>query len=107
LKRLIANAAFDQPQAHLGDIDFSPRRELNREQLVMLGSCSYIADARNIVIMGAAGSGKSFIGCALGMEACKQSYSVRFIRMPVLVYVLIFIERMVTYEPKRKKQIKA
>ena len=85
LKRLIANAAFDQPQAHLGDIDFSPRRELNREQLVMLGSCSYIADARNIVIMGAAGSGKSFIGCALGMEACKQSYSVRFIRMPALI----------------------
>ncbi len=25
LKRLIANATFDQPQAHLGDIDFSPQ----------------------------------------------------------------------------------
>jgi DNA replication protein DnaC len=85
LKRLIANAKFDQTQAHLGDIDFSPRRELNRDQILMLGSCSYIADARNVVIMGAAGSGKSFIGCALGMEACKQSYSVRFARMPALM----------------------
>lgn len=41
--------------------------------------------ARNVVIMGAAGSWKSFIGCALGMEACKQSYSVRFVRMPALM----------------------
>ncbi len=51
----------------------------------MLGSCRYIADARNVIIMGAAGSGKSFVACALGMEACKQSYSVRFVRMPTLM----------------------
>ncbi|MGI6627888.1 MAG: ATP-binding protein [Bacillota bacterium] len=61
------------------------RRELNRDQLLMLGSCRYIADARNVIIMGAAGSGKSFVACALGMEACKQSYSVRFVRMPTLM----------------------
>ena len=35
--------------------------------------------------MGAAGSGKSYIACALGIEACKQSYSVRFIRLPELL----------------------
>jgi len=85
LKRLIADARFDQPQAHLGDIDFSPRRELNRAQILMLGDCNYISDCRNVVIMGAAGSGKSYIGCALGMEACKQSYTVRFVRMPALL----------------------
>jgi DNA replication protein DnaC len=85
LKRLIANARFDQLQAHLGDIDFSPRRELNRAQILKLGDCNYISDCRNVVIMGAAGSGKSYLGCALGMEACKQSYTVRFVRMPALL----------------------
>ncbi|MHB0858020.1 MAG: ATP-binding protein [Anaerolineae bacterium] len=34
----------------------------------------------NVILMGAVGSGKSCIACALGIEACKQSYSVRFIR---------------------------
>lgn len=85
LKRLIANARFDQSQAHLGDIDFSPRRDLNRAQILKLGDCNYIPDCRNVVIMGAAGSGKSYLGCALGMEACKRSYTVRFVRMPALL----------------------
>jgi len=85
LKRLIANAKFYQPQAHLGDIHFSPRPELNRDQILMLRSCSYITDARNLVIIGAATSGKSFIGCALGIEAFKQSYFGRFVRIPALM----------------------
>ncbi len=70
---------------YFGDIDFSPRRELNRAQILKLGDCNYISDCRNVIIMGAAGSGKSYLGCALGMEACKQSYTVRFVRMPALL----------------------
>ena len=35
--------------------------------------------------MGAAGSGKSYLACAFGMEACKQFFSVRFIRLPELL----------------------
>lgn len=35
--------------------------------------------------MGASGAGKSYIACALGMEACKQFYSVKYIRLPELL----------------------
>jgi DNA replication protein DnaC len=35
--------------------------------------------------MGATGSGKSYLGCALGIEACKQFYSVKYIRLPDLL----------------------
>jgi DNA replication protein DnaC len=83
--RLINQAHFDQPQAHLAEIDFSPRRELNRNQIIALGNCEFIHNARNVTIMGAAGSGKSYLACALGMEACKQSHSVKFIRMTELL----------------------
>jgi len=85
LDRLIKNATFDQPQAHIAEIDYAPRRELNREMLTRLSSCDFINDSRNVIIMGAAGSGKTFAACAIGMEACKQFYSVKFIRMPALL----------------------
>jgi len=85
LDRLIKNSTFDQPRAHIAEIDFSPRRELNRDQIVRLASCEFISDSRNVIIMGAAGSGKSYIACALGMEACKQFYTVKFVRLPSLL----------------------
>ncbi len=85
LKRLIVNAHFEQPNAHIADIDYSPHRELNRDLVMQLASCEYLEKARNIVLMGATGTGKSYLACALGLEACKRSYSVRFIRMPELL----------------------
>ncbi|MHB8962744.1 MAG: IS21-like element helper ATPase IstB [Saccharofermentanales bacterium] len=85
LDRLVRQATFDQPQAHLAEIDYSPRRELNRDLVLRLGSCDFINEARNIIIMGAAGSGKTYLACALGMEACKQFFGVKFVRMPTLL----------------------
>ncbi|MCK9176782.1 MAG: ATP-binding protein [Clostridiales bacterium] len=82
-------AGFDQPNAHIADIDYAPARELNRELILRLASCDYLQDARNIVVMGATGTGKSYLACALGMEACKQSYTVRYTRMTELFEELI------------------
>lgn len=89
LRRLILRAGFDQPNAHIADIDYAPARELNRELILRLASCDYLQDARNIVVMGATGTGKSYLACALGMEACKQSYTVRYTRMTELFEELI------------------
>lgn len=33
-------------------------------------------------ITGATGSGKTYMACAFGMEACKQYYNTRYIRLP-------------------------
>lgn len=89
LRRLILRAGFDQPNSHIADIDYAPARELNRELILRLASCDYLQDARNIVVMGATGTGKSYLACALGMEACKQSYTVRYTRMTELFEELI------------------
>ena len=85
LQRLIQNARFDQPHAHIAEIDYSPRRELSRDQIMYLADGHYIQDARNIILLGATGTGKSYLACALGVEACKQSYTVRFTRMTELL----------------------
>lgn len=85
LKKLIQNARFDQPQAHIADINYTAQRKLDQALIVRLAACTYIEEKHNVIIMGATGSGKSYIGCALGMEACKRFYSVRYIRLPDLL----------------------
>ncbi len=85
LKRLIKNAGFDQPLASIVDIDYSSGRKLNRDLINRLASCEYISDYRNIFITGATGSGKSYMACAFGMEACKHYYNTKYVRLPDLL----------------------
>ncbi len=82
LKRLIHNAEFDQPSAGITDIDYTSGRKLNKALIHRLAGCGYIADCHNIFITGATGSGKSYMTCALGMEACKHYYNTRYVRLP-------------------------
>lgn len=53
--------------------------------LQRLATCEYITEHRNIFITGASGSGKTYLACAFGMEACKQYYSVKYVRLPDLL----------------------
>lgn len=85
LKRLIRQAEFDQPDASIMDINYTSGRKLNKSLLQRLATCEYIAEHRNIFITGASGSGKSYMACAFGMEACKQYYSVKYVRLPDLL----------------------
>lgn len=85
LKKLIQDARFDQPVAHIADVNYSTRRQLDQSTIATLSTCQYIEERHNVIIMGASGSGKSYLACAFGMEACKQFFSVRFIRLPELL----------------------
>jgi DNA replication protein DnaC len=65
--------------AAIEDVDFSPERNLERHQILELSQCLWIEKARNILISGATGTGKSFLACALGVSACKLGFSVRYL----------------------------
>lgn len=82
LKRLIKKADFDQPDASVAAIDYGHNRRLNRHLVERLASCEYITNFNNVIITGATGSGKTYLACALGMEACKHYYSVKYVRVP-------------------------
>lgn len=75
--RLLRQAAFSAPDANVADVRYDPDRELDRERVVDLAGCSWIRDARNVVVTGATESGRTWIGCALGVAARNALFSVR------------------------------
>jgi len=84
ITRLIKKAEYVYPTACVEDINYSPSRHLDNGQITRLSSCNYIQDCNNVIILGATGTGKSYLGCALGISANRKFYSVRYIRLPDL-----------------------
>ena len=103
LKRLIRNAGFDQPEAYIGDIDYTSGRKLNRDLIKRLATCEYITEYRNIFITGATGSGKTYMACAFGLEACKRRYTTKYVRLPDLLMELEEARNNGTYVKVQKK----
>ena len=85
LARLIRRADFPISGACMEDIEYRSDRKLSKEHLLQLATCSYIAEKHNIIILGATGAGKTYLGCALGMAACRHFLSVKYIRLPDLL----------------------
>lgn len=88
LKKLIKSAGFDQTHACIADINYRPSRKLDQTQILRLADCTYIEKKHNIIIMGAAGSGKSYMACAFGIAACQNFQTVKYIRLPDLLIEL-------------------
>ena len=50
-----------------------------------LFTCQYISYHQSIVLQGFTGSGKTFLACALGKQACLNQIKTRYIRLPDLL----------------------
>lgn len=85
LTRLIRNAAFSETSACIENIEYSADRKLDKTQITNLSTCNYIQERHNIIILGAAGAGKSYLGCAFGIAACRNFFGVKYIRLPELL----------------------
>ena len=106
LKRLIRQAEFEQPDASIAAIDYQSGRKLNKALISRLATCEYITEYRNIFITGATGSGKTYMACAFGIEACKHYYTVRYVRLPDLLLDLQAARDSGTFSTVLKKYTK-
>lgn len=70
--------------ANLQDINYKPDREINRGLIEELSTNEYIQQKLNIILIGASGSGKTWISNAFGVNACMERYKVQYIRLPDL-----------------------
>lgn len=65
----------------LQEIKCSASRNLYAEQIQLLSDCRFIQRTENILVTGPTGSGKSYIACALGNQACMMGYKVYYANM--------------------------
>ncbi|CDG37442.1 IstB-like ATP-binding protein [Acetivibrio thermocellus BC1] len=72
-----------------------------------LKECEFVKNKTNIVMYGNVGTGKTHLSIALGVEACKRGYEVRFFRTSALVNKLAEEKRVGTLSSFLKKLNKA
>jgi DNA replication protein DnaC len=70
--------------ACMADIDYRKSRGLDKSLLQSLQSSHWIQDPTNILITGPCGAGKTFLGRALGHQACLLGYRALWLRLPRL-----------------------
>ena len=61
LTKLIRQATFSDPGACLENVEYLPDRGLKQEELLRFGTCNYIQEHHNIILLGATGSGKTVL----------------------------------------------
>ena len=108
LTGLIKKASYADTQASVENIEYIAERHLDREQILRLASCSDIQEARNVIILGATGAGKTFLACSLGVAANRNFYAARYLRLPDLLVEIAVARRDGAYRGymKQLKKVK-
>ena len=81
---LLKRARLKYPQACIEDVDARAGRGFERPALMSLALSSWVEQGQAILITGATGSGKSWLGCALAQYACRRGQSALYLRTPRL-----------------------
>ena len=63
--------------ATIEDLNFKAPRGLDRSFILRLAPGQWIRDGQTVLVSGATGSGKSYLACALGHQACRLGGLVR------------------------------
>lgn len=98
MTRLIRSARLHFPDACVEDIEYHADRKLDKNIITKLSTCNYIREKHNIIILGASGAGKTYLGCAFGIAACRNFLRVKYVRLPELFNDLAVARGTGTYQ---------
>ena len=91
VERRIKEAQFPALK-RLDGFDFEAIPALDKEAILELARCNYIARRENVIAIGSHGTGKTHIAVALGLAACEKGLSVGFTTAASLVRALVEAE---------------
>jgi DNA replication protein DnaC len=80
LKTRLSKAKLKQ-MAAMEDIDYKKSRGLDKSLMLQLSTCNWIKERHNILIVGATGTGKTYLACALANKACLEGYTAYYLRL--------------------------
>ena len=106
IENLIKNANFVESKASVTQIKYYADRQLNKDQIERLSTNEYIKRHENLIMVGATGSGKSYIACALGVEACNATLKVMYVRLSDLLAELDLAKVQGNYRKRINQYIK-
>jgi len=86
--RRLTRAAGFRNRAAFPEIDFQSARGLDREAFMCLSDCGWITTAKNIIISGPTGVGKSFLAQCLGSQACMLGHRTLYFNCGKLFQIL-------------------
>jgi len=81
VKRFTREANLRYTSACFADIDFRPSRKLDRAHIARLTDFAWAREARNLILTGSTGTGKTWLACAFGAQACRIGLRVSFYRV--------------------------
>ena len=84
LKSRLKKARLRQ-NACMEDIDYRHPRGLKRDQIQQLLGNRWLQEHQNVIIVGPTGVGKTWLACALAQKACRDGYTVGYLRLPRLL----------------------
>ena len=74
--------------ASVEDIAYRHPRGRDQSLMLRLVSCQWGHARHNVLITGPTGIGKTWLACALGHKACREGYTVLYLRLPRLLQAL-------------------
>jgi DNA replication protein DnaC len=80
VERLLKAAKLKVSTACVEDINWRPSRALDHSLVAALAGGDWIRNAQNLLITGATGCGKTWLGCALAHQAARSGFSVLYTR---------------------------
>ena len=84
IQRLVKNANF-RLKAAVEELETDTTRGLRATDVAELSTCNYVRNGMTIIVTGPAGTGKSYLACALGERACRNGIKVLYYTMNMLV----------------------
>ena len=88
IQRRIRDARFPMLKT-LDAFAFDAQPDLDRDAILQVFGCGFVADAAKVVFVGGVGTGKTHLSIALGMACCQHDYRVRFVTAAELVTLLV------------------
>ena len=60
-------------------ICYKNKRGLEKAKVMALAKCDFVRHHQNLLITGPTGCGKTYLSCAIGNQACRLGYKVRYL----------------------------